>query len=471
MGNSNKGKHLYLIKDTFIFSIGKIGSRAVLFFLVPLYTNFLTKSQYGTADLVFTISQLLASVFGVVIFDSVTRYGLMKGVKRENVIANSFIVLAFSSVLSLIALPVFSVFKSIGEWKYYLSGLIILIVAMDIEMNYLRVIDKKIAYSIISIIQAVVLAGGNILFIVRLGWGINGYLLSTCASYLCCVIMAFVAGNILSDLKKAEFDKVLLRQMLLFSIPLILNNISWWVIQSSDKLMIEYMMNSDSLGVYTAATRIPSLIYVAVSIFQQAWGISSIKEIESTDDTSFYSEVLKVYSAGVFFCCVLLVAITKPFMNIYVGKEFSEAWRYVPLLVASAGFSAISAYYGSLYGALKKSVNNMLTTVFAAIVNIIVNVVFIALVGIWGAIIGTIVSYVLISFVRMIDVSRFIQMDVDVPVLVVNTIIVLVQAVLVSINYYPYICSVVAIVLFVAFNMKSLINMASRLIRKTTGIK
>lgn len=455
-------KYKVLAKDTAIFFLGKFGSRMVLFFLVPLYTNFLTKSEYGTADLVFTFSQLLVPVFSIVIYDSLIRFGLMKGVKRENVLRNAFIVLGFGSLVTIVVTPLFSIHGGLAPWKLYLSAMIILAIAMDIEMNYLKVCNKNLSFSIISIIQSAILAGSNILLLTKLSLGIQGYLLSTIVSYMCCVVLAYFAGNVHRDLKKSEYDKELMKKMLLFSAPLILNSVSWWVIQSSDKFMLEAMLSAAALGLYTAASKIPSLINVVVTVFQQAWGISSIKEIESTNNSSFYSGVLKVYGTGVFACCILLNLVVKPFMSIYVGKEFTEAWRYVPLLVASAGFSAISAYYGALYSALKKSVNNMVTTLVAAIVNVIVNFVFILTCGIWGAMIGTVSSYVLISYLRMIDISRYIKMNSSVIRFVVNTIIVLTQAVLVSMDLHIYAGSIISLIIFCVVNHDVILLMLRR---------
>lgn len=451
-----ENKYQVLIKDTFIFSIGKFGSRAVLFFLVPLYTNYLSQGEYGTADLVFTVSQLLTPIFSIVIFDSIVRFGLMKSQLRENVLLNGFIIWLFCVGLSSFSLIIFSFYENINEWKYYLSLLIVLTVAMNIEMNFLKVEGKNFAYSLISIAQSAALALLNILFLVKLSLGVEGYLLSTVLSYLTCVVLAFLCGNVWNNLKKSSFDRKLFKEMILYSFPLILNNISWWVIQSSNKLMLEAMISVSALGLYTAASKIPSLINVLISVFQQSWGISSIREIESTNDTKFYSNVLLLYSTLVFGCCILLNLIIKPFMFIYVGKEFREAWHYAPLLVASAGFSAMSAYFGSMYGALKKSMNNMLTTVLAAVVNISVCFSFINILGIWGAIIGTIISYIFIAYVRMINVSKYVKLDINWKVMISNSLIVVIQSIMVTLNKYTYLVSILCIILFSLINMNSL---------------
>ena len=266
-----------------------------------------------------------------------------------------------------------------------------------------------------------------------------------------------------------KLDRNLLSEMIRFSAPLILNNVSWWVIQSSDKIMIEAMVGAAALGLYTAATKIPSLINVIISIFSQAWGISSVREFESTNDKGFYTEVFTTYSVIGFGAAVCINTIVKPFMAIYVSQDFFESWRFVPLLLVSASFSAVASYFGSLYGALKKSFNNMRTTFTAAIINIIVNYLCILWLGAWGAIIGTVMAYFVLAIYRMVDVLRYIKFDPQWKEFILNIVIVLMQAIFISLDFHIWIVSIIAVMMFVFVNRKTLIRIAQtslRLIRR-----
>mgnify|MGYP000629959286 CR=1 FL=1 len=84
-----------LFRDTAIFAIGSIGTKLILFLMVPLYTNYMSSAEYGTADLIFTIAQLMTSFLSIVIFDAVIRFGLSSREKRENVLFVGFVVLFF----------------------------------------------------------------------------------------------------------------------------------------------------------------------------------------------------------------------------------------------------------------------------------------------------------------------------------------------------------------------------------------
>ena len=73
-----------LLKDTLIFGLGNLGTKLILFLMVPLYTNYMSDAEYGIADLVFTIAQLMAPFLSVVIFDAIIRFGLSERERKEN---------------------------------------------------------------------------------------------------------------------------------------------------------------------------------------------------------------------------------------------------------------------------------------------------------------------------------------------------------------------------------------------------
>ena len=450
--DGDKKKYDRLIGDTIIFAIGNLGSKIILFFMVPLYTHFLSKEEYGTSDLIFTVAQLVVPFVSLVIFDALLRFGLAKSADKQTVLKNSFIVVFFGGIVTIMVTPLCTFYAPLTEWRWYLCSYVILTMICNVELNYLKVIGKNRAFAAISVLHTVVLATSNVILLAVMHLGIRGYLLAAIFGSITTAVLATIHGDVIPALYTGKYDKELLVKMTMYSSPLILNNVSWWVIQSSDKIMIEAMVDAGALGLYTAATKIPSLINVIISIFSQAWGISSVYEYESTNDNSFYSDVFIAYSAIGFGAAIGINTIVKPFMTHYVSSAFIESWRYVPLLLASASFSAIASYYGSLYGALKKSVNNMRSTLVAAIINIIVNYIFIIKLGTWGAIIGTITAYIVLALYRMIDVLRYIKFNPRWEIFLFNSAIVVLQAILVSLDYYRGLVSGIALFAYLLVN-------------------
>lgn len=441
-------KYKKLMSDVLIFACGTFGSKLILFFLVPLYTYNMTTDEYGMAELVFTVGQLILPFVSLTIFDALLRFGLMKDVRREDALRNTSVIFFCGCAFTIAITPLLGLYRPISNWKWFLCAYVIASFASTIALIYLKVKDKNKTYAYLSAMQALILVVFNIVFLVYYRTGVRGYLLSTIIANTFTAIMAFILAGMVKDLAASSFNKSLLKSMVLYSAPLILNNVSWWLIHSSDKVMIEWMIGTVSLGLYTAASKIPSLLNVVITIFSQAWGISSIKEHESTNDAKFYSQVFRYFCIVIFGSCILVISITKPFMSMYVGSNFIEAWRYVPFLLVSACYSGLSSFAGSIYGALLKSRNVMITTIVAGGINIVLNYIFISKYGVWGAIIGTVVSYVVIAIVRLYDIHKYLKIDYGVKRLLAMSTIVSVQATFVSFDWHPWIVSAISILIF-----------------------
>lgn len=449
-------KYKSLAKDTIIFAFGSLGSKVILFFLVPLYTNFLTTEEYGTADLVSTFAQLIVPFSAIVINQALIRFGMKQTEKPEDVAKDAFVVLLFSVLITLVLTPVVGIYRPISSWKWYLAIQVILTNFSEVERSYLKVKNKNRIFALISILQTLILAIANIILLTKLHTGVEGYLLANIIALLFTTIVTFFAADFQRDLRIGKFNLVLTKKMLTYSFPLIFSNVSWWVIHSSDKIMIEWMIGASALGIYTAATKIPSLINVIIGIFNQAWGLSSIREVESTNDDGFYVSVFNVFCGLLFGASIFFTSLIKPFMGIYVGEAFRDAWRFTPLLLAAAVFYSVSAFIGSLYAALQKTTNDMWTSLLCAVINVVVNYIGIRLVGTWGAIIGTLSAYLVISTMRLFDIRKQMRFKTNLHLYGTNAFLMLVHAILVSMDWNIIIVSLITIVLYIWLNRKTL---------------
>lgn len=441
-----------LAADTAIFAIGSVGSKLILFFLVPLYTNVLTAEQFGSADLLISIGQLIMPFASLVIADAVLRFGLSRNEKTEDVLLSAFIVLLGGCVLCIVTTPLLGLYSAIQGYEWHLFWYVLFFMFSNVELTYLKATNRNKLYVTLSIFQTLLIATLNVVLLVVLNFGVDGYLLSNIFALALVDIVAFFAGRFPTALRNSSFDSFLLRRMLAYSAPLVLNNVSWWVIHSADKVLVEWALGAVALGLFTAASKIPSLINTLVSIFQQAWGISSIREIESTNDSAYYSKVFLAYGMLCLGACIALVTVIKPFMALYVGSDYFEAWRFVPFLLVSAALSGIASFFGQMYGALKKSVNSMISTLVAALVNVGICFALLDACGIWSAVFGTLASYATLAAIRIFDVLRFVKFDVHLRRCLPCLFIALAQAACVCLDLFGVFASVIAVVTFAFIN-------------------
>lgn len=449
-------KYKELVKNAVIFAVGGFGTKIILFLLVPLYTNYLTPEEYGISELVFTISQFLVPIITLNVFDAVIRFGLSTNDNKDDVLLSSLLVWGCGAIVLACGFPILRQFAAIQEWTLYLIAYVVLSGVTQIELNYLKVIGKNFAYSGISIVQSGVLALCNILMISILQMGIRGYLLSNIISLMATSVLCFIYGGMRRAIKMAKIDGNLLYRMIIYSTPLILNNISWWFIHSTDKLMINSMVGATALGIYTVAGKIPSMLNVVSGFFVQAWGISSIKEVETSNDSEFYAGVFNVFTGLILILCIILNSIIKPFMLVYTGESFNTAWTYVPPLLVAAIFNAVSSYFAAFYAALKKSVNNMITTIVGALANISINYMLIPRIGPWGAVIGTLCAYFIVAYLRIVDVKRYLRIDIRWGRHFASIVITFIHMVCIVKQIQPVLMTIIALVVMATLYWKEI---------------
>ena len=114
--NNNRTK--YLIKNTAIFAINNIATKLIVFLLVPLYTHFLTTSEYGVVDLLFTISSVLVPIFTLNVSEAIYRFSMDKDANNNKIISTSIILLIFGCLMSLVCIPILGLFPSYSKYKY-----------------------------------------------------------------------------------------------------------------------------------------------------------------------------------------------------------------------------------------------------------------------------------------------------------------------------------------------------------------
>ncbi len=456
-----RNKYHTLISNTAIFAVGSIGSRLISFLLVPLYTNVLTTDQYGTADLIITAANLLIPLVSLVIQDSVLRFGLSADVNHGSVLKNACLIFICGVVVAFSVMPLLSLYAPIAEWRYYLLLITVSSMASTILYAYAKSKEQNKLYAIASIINTLVLALTNILLLVVYPCGVKGYLISNICANWAAVIVLFVFSRASKELRKSRFDFGLLKQMVAYSAPLIVNNLSWWILNSSDRVMVEHYCSPSALGLYTAASKIPALLSIVTAIFTQAWTVSSIKEYDGEQDQTFYSNVFKYFSLAMFFGAALVILIVKDFMKIYVGTEFWDSWRYVPFLVIGTVYYSFASFFGAIYGALRKNVNVAVTTFAAAIINNGINLALIPRIGIMAAVISTAVSYCAIGIFRMLNSRRFFSFQIKFIHFALSSIVIIVQAIIITTNVSNYLISALSLVVLTIININDIVDMSS----------
>ncbi|MDT2740344.1 oligosaccharide flippase family protein [Enterococcus canintestini] len=400
-------KYKKLASNSVLFAIGNFGSKLITFVMLPLYTNKLSTSDFGLTDLVLTTVSLLLPIFSMSIGDSILRFGLEKNESKKGIFSNGLAVVIAGSILTIVFFPFFYLVNE--KIAFYLVLLLIVQLFQTLFSQFAKANDQINIFALNGMLLSFVTAFWNFIFLVPLNMGIDGYLLS--------IIIANVISNVWLAIKVdsfRQFDKSLIskkkiKQMLYYSFPLIPNSVALWATNAISRYFILFFLGAAANGLFAVAYKIPSMIGVLNTIFFQAWQLTVIEEYDSSNNSSFYTNVFGFYSRFLFLGVSGILVILKPVMNILVSRAFYESWEYIPFLLLTVVYSSFSTFFGNYYAASKETVKVLTTTAIGAVMNIFLLLLLIPIpfIGINGAGIASAISFFVIWIIRQKDTQRF----------------------------------------------------------------
>ena len=466
---NSRGK--YLIKNTAIFALSNIGTKIINFFLVPLYTYVLTNEQYGTTDLIFTISSFLAPILILNINEAIMRFALDKNADDNKLLSIGLVTVGASAVIGLLLIPLVDCYPPLAIYKYYVYLYTISYGATDIFLCYLRGKEQLLEFSIGNIIRTTAIALFNIAFLMKFKMGIKGYLVAYISANVITSLYSIVVGNVGRTLKKFAFDRALYNQMIRYSVFLIPTSFMRWIINSSDRIMITYFMGLSVSGLYAVSSKIPSLVSTISTIFNQAYSYSAIKENESKDRNEYNNKIFHYLFISVSISGITLLAVIKGFIRFYVSPEYYEAWICTPPLIAGTCILILATFFSVSYTVNKDSVGFMKSGAIGTLINVLLNFVLIPQIGSMGAALATAASYVAVFMYRYFDIQKYIKLKVFTKKHNVSLVCLLASSIFVYCpNYIYYTADLCLLIVVIAIYWNELVNIFKSVIR-TKGLK
>lgn len=449
-------KYNKLVQNTAIFALGNVLSKLILSLLLPLYTRVLTTAEYGTAELITSYTQLIVPFASLSIGDALFRYTMDKKQDTKSVLINSYIVLGIGSILLFVLTPVFGMVKTIGEWSPYFVLICVFSMWRSTFSLYSKAVGKSAVFAIDNILFNLILALSNIVLLIVFHFGMQGYFIAQVIADLCSIVFLLCTNKLFGLLKRRYLSKALLKVMVIYSVPLILNSISWGIMGMADRVMLTTMVNESANGIYAAAAKIPSVLSMITGVFTQAWALSAIQDYEEEKDSSFYENVFKFTHIGVTFGAFILLFCNNLIFSWLLGKEFLESVKYIPILLIGTVFLTYSNYFSPLFSAIKNTKVIMVSALIGTAANIAFNYALIPLIGIMGACVATTVSYLVIAIIRYVSAKKLFNLNYEMKKVIVIDVLLMICTYLITINHWVSIIFIVLEidVLFVMYKLE-----------------
>ncbi len=457
-----------LARNTVIFAFGTFGSKILSFIMVFFYSRAMQTDEFGTLDILINSGSLLLPICLLGIQNALIRFGLDKKHDKREVFTTGIISVALGFAVLLLASPLIARVEDLKIYIIYLYAHVIMSSLRHICSYFVRAIGKSKLYAFDGIFTTFVTCSLTIIFLLPLNMGIRGYLLAIILADFCSVIFLGIKAKLWQFINFRKLNLGLIRQMLLFSLPLIPTSLLWWIVNVSDRFFVQYMVSPSANGLYSMAYKIPTILSLVSHIFLDAWQISAVEENESNSRNNFYSNIFSSFQGTIFIVASAIIICSKLVTKILLSADYYPSWQYIPFLVLSTIFSCFVIFLGNIYLAEKKSVTTLLTTALGALMNIILNALFIPILLAQGAAIATAISYFTVYLVRAVDIKlRNKDIELSFIRVVINSLIITIQAVIMLLELplwilYQFLC----IALLIVLNYKMLIKMLNKIIKK-----
>ena len=415
-----------IAKNAFIFTAGRIAAQLAGFLLLPLYSALLTPEDFGIVDLINTLVFLIIPFVGIQMDTALFRFTVDcredSSKQKElfsTVIVINLIQIAVYAAVFFAARPFISL-----RYKDFLLLNVVLILLVNTFLQFMRGLGKNIMYSAAVFITSFSGLIINVVLIAVVRMGVTGIIISSAASQFLTLVFAFAAVKPWRYFDFGRFSKSTAKTFLKYSFPLIPNQLAWWVMGISDRLVISGAVGIAANGIYSLANRFSS-IYTSVSdSINLSWTESTSLHINEEDRNEYISSMIDslfvLFASG---CFVFLALI--PFAFLLINKDYSDSYLQIPILMMAVLCQAVVGIYSSVLIALKKTKSIAVTSLIAAAVNLIIDIVFVSKIGIFAGSVSTFVAFFFLAVMRCVLVKHLtgirMRLRILIPVVVWGT--------------------------------------------------
>ena len=467
-GEQLVNRYRYLLKNIGLLTLSSFSTKLLSFFLVPLYTNILSTTEYGTYDLFNTTIGVLLPILTLNIQEAVMRFSIDSKYDRKSIVTVTARFFILSNLIVILGLWVNYTFVFSVIAKQYAIFFFLMFLSQSLSgmiTMYVRGIDKISDLSFSSVIASVITICLNVSFLAFLHWGLVGYFMANIIGPMVQSLYLIVKAHILGDIHLEQAYQSEKNEMFNYSKPLIANSIAWWVNNFSDRYIVVIFCGLAENGIYSVASKIPSILNIFQTIFNQAWTLSAVKDFDPEDKNGFFTNTYKAYNCMMVVLCSGIIVFNKLLASFLYAKDFYVAWKYVPWLTIAIVFGAMSGYIGGIFAAVKDSKIFAKSTVCGAITNVILNLILTPIMGPLGAAIATAVSYFEVWIFRYLQSRRYIRIRVNIFRDLITYFLLFCQSIILLIemeNSYLYVLEIGIFILIVLLYFKDILLLLNK---------
>lgn len=390
------------------------------FISFPIFTRLLVKEDYGLMNLI-NITLMVSITIGsmelphsVFRFHEVYKEGHNKkrfmGTIRSLSTISGFLMVVLCLLLSTLCFYLKVIDKTVLHFLYLASPLIVIRNLSRLEMSLMRIQEKVKQVNFVNLSIRYGSVAGSVCMVLMIG-NLYGYyigILIAEAAVLLTIIFLY------KDARNFQIpDRVILKECITYSFPLIFTALSAYLIQSGDRYIIAYFLGPGAVADYSVAynyCQYPADIlknafhYSFVPIIMSAWNKEGLEK-----GASLLTKYIMIYFWIAIPIVIGLVIIRIEGILLIAGNKYLSAGYLVPVVATGLALNGMNfVFFSGLY--YKKKTQIILKiSIFSAVLNVVLNIFLIPVFGLIGAAVATLISYAMSYIIALAFTLREIK--------------------------------------------------------------
>lgn len=403
-----------IFKNSFFYTLGEFLKNMAIFLLVPIYTRFLTPSDYGIVAMVSAAVAFISTFLMVGQSDAIMRFYFdLKGEEDKKTCVSTILFFCTAVFLTFVLLVTFFgeryfnvLFPSMPFKPYglILCWTVFFSIFEIFAFSILKTEEKALRFSVFNLFGFIANTALIILFVVRFRLGAFG---KTSADLLYSVVASAFFIYLIKKYIVPRFSFEMIKKTLKFGVPLVPHQLSLWVINLSDRYCLQLFGSLSMVGIYSIGYNISFPINFLSSSIGMAWTPSFFRTAEEKGARINFSRMTSYYMVITMFVTLAIAVFAKEIIRVLTTPGYYTASLVIPVVALSYFFHALYKISTRILVYAKQTTKLSLCTLASAIINIVLNVLWIPRYGIMGAAWATLVSFAFLFLVTFLLSDKY----------------------------------------------------------------
>jgi O-antigen/teichoic acid export membrane protein len=392
------------------YTAASIVSKLIAVALLPLYTRYLTTGDYGAAEVMFAAVVSASIVVRLGMIEALLRFYYRDDEDPARVVSTSFAALFwFATLAALVALPFAGSISDalLAESapdlaRISIAGLWVLTLN-EYLLTLFRLEERARAFFITTILNVLAAIALTVVLVVGMEEGARGLLIGSYASGAVVVLALTVIHRRRLSLR---FERSLLRRLLRFGLPTMPAELSLYGLNFVDRLIIVHAAGLPQAGLYSLGVKFAQGVNVLVRGFQLAWPPLAYSIRDDEEARRVYATVVTLFVAGCAFVVTGMWLLSRWLVRALAAPEFFGSYKVIGLIATATTLYALYMVLVVILGRTGRTEFNFPATAAALAANIALNLALVPPLGIVGAGIALVASYIVVLALMYVFTQR-----------------------------------------------------------------